>query len=143
MAQTVIPAGYRLSIDSWENDGDYRQTEIIEGLSKERVQFLIELLSLFRSESNNDGCFGNMYDPDEGEITLAVAAMRQVMDKHRDALEDDEVDYMTDVDQYFFSEMVSTYLGSSENYWSRVFDGVKVEYTPTEIILEDVTDQFV
>jgi hypothetical protein len=40
----TIPAGYQVSVTSWENDGDNYRTETIPGLSKEGAQFLVDLV---------------------------------------------------------------------------------------------------
>lgn len=148
MPTTVIPAGYRLTISSWENDADYRKDVVIEGIeSKDRVKFIVALMKLFKSGSNDSKCFGNMYEPSEAEIAQAVAAVFRVLVKHQHALDEDEASILRNEDedavQDFVSDMLSFYLGSSDLYWSRVFSRIKIEHIPTEIVLEDVTGEFV
>ena len=43
MPKPIIPAGYQLSVVSWENDGDHYNTEVMNGLSEEEVKFLVEI----------------------------------------------------------------------------------------------------
>jgi hypothetical protein len=147
MTKTIIPAGYRLTIMSWENDMDACKNEILEGLTKERVEFLIELCSLFKSRSCGKSFYGNMYEPSELERNDACLAVAIVMSKHFDVLEDDEKCMLglseDDSIQDFVVEFMGDMLGYGEGYWVRVFDGAKVEYTPVEIILNDVTSQFI
>ena len=150
MKQTVIPAGYRLSITSWENDADAYGTEVLEGLTKERVEFLLELCNLFKSGSNTSGkTFGNLYEPNSTQQAKAEAAITAVMEKHKPVLTEYELEQLTVVadpaDPYSgpeYSEFVGDLLGYSENYTYRVYNGAKVEYIPHEITMEDVTSQF-
>jgi hypothetical protein len=146
MKQTVIPAGYRVTISSWENDADARQDEILEGLTKERVQYLVDLCSLFKSSSQGKQYHGNMYDPSEKEIHRACLAIVLVMNKHREALTEDELEVLNEDDLGsigdFMTDFLGELLGRSENYWVRVFDGMKIEYVPVSIILNDVTEEF-
>lgn len=148
--QTIIPAGYRVTISSWENDADNYKDVIIEGLSKERVEFVIKLCKLFRSKNQVPGCFGNMYEASEPEMAPAIAAVLSLMNEHRAALDEGELSILTDDDlkedeyelAYTVQEMVSGFLSSSEGTTFRVFDGAKVELIPHEITLEDVSAQF-
>jgi len=147
--QTTIPAGYRVTITSWENDADNYADTIHEGLSKERVEFILELCRLFRSKNRDRKCFGNMYEPSHHEALAAEAAIRVVMEKHRAVLTEDELDQLaieSDPDDEYggpeFSEFVSEYLDSGEGFLYRVYSGATVELIPHEIKMEDVTDQF-
>jgi hypothetical protein len=150
MTQTIIPAGYRLSITSWENDADAYHTEIVEGISKERVEFILELCRLFRSKNQKPGCFGNMYDDysnrSDPKRKQAYEAIAVVMEKHRPVLTECELANLDAVaseeDEPEFAEIVSNFLHYGENFVFRVYDGAKVEYIPHEIRMDDVTGQF-
>ncbi len=75
---TEIKAGYRLTVTSWENDGDNYNTKSQDGLTKEESVFLVELITLFKSRHNRHGLsrtFGNMYDPSDKEIEENYANM--------------------------------------------------------------------
>lgn len=147
----TIQAGYRVTITSWENDGDAYDTNIIEGLSKERVEFIVALCKLFYSRhSSNDTTFGNMYDPGEYELNKACKAIQAVMSNHCAVLTDEEQHLLSlDIDgddfsdSYLFTEMMADYLGrSEEDFAFRVFATMKIERIPHEIQLEDVTGKF-
>ena len=157
MTQTIIPAGYRLSVTSWENDADNHQTAVLEGLSKERVEYLLELCKLFYSGSNNGGTtFGNMYEGSADERAGACIAIAQVMEQHRDALTEDEFEMLSEVvldeedveydedtiANFGLDEIVGELLSYSECYTYRVYSNAKVEYIPHEIRMDDVTGQF-
>ena len=149
MKQTVIPAGYRVTISSWENDMDACQDEILEGLTKERVEFLVDLCGLFKSKScstKTKQYHGNMYDPSESEVEAACKAIVVVMNKHRAALTEEELEILDEDDLNrigdYAGDMLGDLLGRSDDYWVRVFDGMKIEYTAVSIILDDVTEEF-
>lgn len=155
--ETVIPAGYRVSITSWENDADHRKTKVFEGLTKERVEFLAELLPHFTSGSNNGKkTFGNMYEPSDERLAAACNRIREIMERHRAALTEDELeildesagvdleeDYASGNDAMFtFVNVAREFLGYSEDYDFRVFDYMQVEFVPHEIRMQDVTKKF-
>lgn len=152
--QTIIPAGYRLTIESWENDADNYKTKVMEGLQKPSVEFLIDFAKLFYSNNarRRPKGFGNMYEPRNGELEDFGEACRYIIDKHitKDT-EQNLLQYFWDEDNNQFYEdqhdgvMELAYeLGlSGGDFFTRVLDSFKVEYIPNEIILQDVTEQFV
>lgn len=152
MTQTIIPAGYRLSVTSWENDADNYQTTVHEGLSKERVKYILELCKLFYSKNsplkNKGVCFGNMYEPSDVQREDADDAIRAVMEKHRAVLNEDELEQLaveTDPEDEYsgpeFNYIVCEFLGYSEDYLYRVYDKATVEFIPQEIRI-DVSTEF-
>jgi hypothetical protein len=147
MKQTIIPAGYRVTIASWENDADNYKDKIHEGLSKERVEYILELCNLFKSGSNNGGkTFGNMNEYSRNardNLAKAEQAVMTVLEKHRAVLDECELANLEGPeDEMEVCEIVNEFIGSSEDYIFRVYDGAKVEYIPHEIRMEDVTSQF-
>ena len=149
MSKTIIPAGYRVTIMSWENDMDACASEILEGLTKERVEFLVDLCSLFKSASRSTKTkkyYGNMYEPSESEVNNACKVIQKVMNTHREALSEDELAALDEDDLGVINDFMGDYLGDllgrSENYWVRVFDGMKIQWVEKAITLEDVTGDF-
>jgi len=150
MTQTIIPAGYRVTITSWENDGDHYENTVHEGLTKERVEYILELCNLFKSDSSTGGkTFGNLYEPDRTERAEAESAITVVMEKHKPVLTKYELKQLTAVavpnEPYSgpeYGDIVRELVGYSEYYTYRVYDGAKVEFIPNEITMEDVTGQF-
>jgi hypothetical protein len=51
----AIPAGYQITIASWENDNDHWKFIPISGLTKEDVNFIIDLVYEFRYKPNTSG----------------------------------------------------------------------------------------
>ena len=68
MSKTVlIPAGYRVEVTSWENDGDNYNTKSISGIKSESaVKFIVEICKLhkscllYTSPSPRDGLLSRM-----------------------------------------------------------------------------------
>ena len=152
--QTIIPSGYRVTITSWENDADNYKTEFMEGLQKPSVEFLIDFAKLFYSQNNYRGPkgHGNMYDPSASELNSFSEACVEVINKHinRDT-ESNLLQYFWDDynvclydDQHDGVMELAYELGlSGGDFFTRVFESAKVEYIPSEIILQDVTEEFV
>ena len=122
--ETVIPKGYRLTIDSWENDGDLSKTVIIDGLSENEINYYVEICKALK------GKLGNLYDPSEEELdeldTFAVSL----------GLKYGEMDSCDLNEQLYVMGL------SSEEFHTRMCDGFKVEYLPEKVVLQDVTDKF-
>lgn len=61
-----VPAGFSISVTSWENDGDDYRTETIHGLTKNEVNDWIKVLSLFSHAvddlGNNDYNAGQTFE---------------------------------------------------------------------------------
>ena len=73
---TIIPAGYRVTIMSWENDFDAHRTVTKSGLSFDEVKFHLELCSLLEIEQH-----GNMLDGENDEDY--IAAIADVVEKYK------------------------------------------------------------
>ncbi len=142
---TVIPPGYRLTVTSWENDGDNYRTKTVEGLSEGRLRYYVDLIKRFASSSNGGlerGFIGNLFEPNEREEQIYLKAMIEVLKTHRNEFnfEDDEaLETYADCigDQILYS------LGlTGGDFFTRVMESFKVEYVPHEIRIADVTGQF-
>lgn len=137
---SVIKAGYRITVVSWENDADNYRTITRDGLLKEEAQRDVEFLKLIAGSYNrhdtDNKVFGNLYEPRPPALEAFTDAVRQLMAKYGiEVNEEWPLDY--------FLEEVCEYTGWSEGYTTRVVDQITVEYVPTEIVIEDVTKEFV
>lgn len=146
MKLTTIPAGYRVTINSWENDGDHKRALVFAGLSEETARFYVDFAKKLYSENNRKTSgFGNMYAPSEDELEKVHNVLKSVILKHWDAfiafgytMTQDELDEaLYDV----CSEIHYTLFGASD-YHFRVLDSFKVEFIPVEIKIEDVSKRF-
>lgn len=147
--ETIIPAGYRVTVDSWENDGDAGRTITLTGLDRDAAKLYVEFARLFYSQNNHRGPkgYGNMYEPSSEMLKDAHdAAKKVILDNWKafvsvgfDMTEEDLNDesYLREVVHDLHSDL----FGMGEFYF-RVLEKVKVEHLPTEIRLNDVTGEF-
>lgn len=125
-----MKAGYLLSITSWANDGDNYKTITIDGLMEQDVVKVLEVCSLFTSYA-----FGNIYEGTEAEVSLASAAVLNVLTLNG-VVSGEEYNYAKED----CCDYIAQYLGREEGYSFRVFDTYKVYYLPEAAA--DVTLQF-
>lgn len=135
---TTIPAGYRISVTTWENDADNYRTEILEGVKKEHIPFIVAVCNLMGSNCNGNG-YGNLnsYTNNTVKINKLIEKLDELITLHPDRPK--YCDSGGAVYENLLGELGFT---GSEDFDTRVFDGIKIEYVPQQILLEDVTDQF-
>lgn len=137
---TTIPKGYRITVTTWENDGDNYKTKSVEGYTLEEAKFLIDFSKLFASKNCHNGIgIGNIYD--DMDADLACEQVAEVVAKHPVTTTSEKfVDYFSSEDGWheFGYDLGLT----GEEFYTRVLDGYKVEHIPEEIKIQDVTDQF-
>ena len=133
---TTIPAGYRLTVKSWENDGDNNQTKIIEGIQHdEDVMFYVALCKMH----DMDTPYSNLYDPRDKEIQMHNSALLELIKKFPNmTYYDKPLTTASDVRNI----MDSIGIGATEYYLTRVCDCFKIEYIKEDIVFEDITERF-
>lgn len=142
--KTIIPAGYRITCKSWENDGDNYNTKTVEGLTYHQTQFYVDLLKLLSSKHLHGIGHGNLYEPNEDECQALANDIKVVLEKHKgsDAIPDDvnfdDVDEIVD----FFCDVVGDFTGYSEHYLTRVVESIQVHLIPHPIEMALVTEEF-
>lgn len=149
MTQNTIPAGYRLTVNSWENDGDNSKTEVFTGLSKEKTQYYVDLCKLLRVYSGGKREFGNLYDPSEAKLTAFSDAVKLIVDNHPivKRLFDEYVEAADGVNvvdlypEFALDDLFEMGLTGGD-FYTRVCEQYTVEYIPNDIVIEDVTEQF-
>ncbi len=142
-----IQPGYQLHITSWENDADNYKTKIIQGLTKEDVQFYLHFLRHFYSQYSRHKDmigpgFGNMERrkcPEAESIAITTAfeafppSSPELLDSVKQSIEfwkndpEDSCDWVLELLGYWYDKY-------------RVFDSFEVYYIPAEI--QNVTDKF-
>ena len=135
------PAGYSLTIESWENDADNCKDVTIDGLKKGDVLFYLHLLKHFRSSSNGEQYYGNGEVSPETETRLIEETYAQYPPES-DELNQEVQEILTDYrdDPQFVNELLGGPWWVDCYPWTRVFDSYTVHYIPLEC--EDVTEQF-
>lgn len=144
--KTIIPAGYRITVVSWENDADNYNTEVKEGFTEDEAKFLVELFKKFSSCNNHNKGIGNLRGSDE-DMETYKSVIAEVVSRHPVASTSEKFSGCfkgpdDDGDVYYGEYLYDFGLGGTEYSLTRVCESVKVEYVPQEIILVDVTDQF-
>jgi len=129
----VIKKGYTVEIASWENDGDHYETNRMSIDSKEEAIELLKLCKeVFTSCNNGDGGIGNMNDgSSEGahDIILKYCKENPYLIKD-ETNEDNIIDIIMNINYEL--------MGSSEWYYSRVFDKGVIFYSPEDIFVEEI-----
>ena len=135
----MIPAGWRIEVTSWENDGDYYNTTILEGLDEDVARFYVELAQLF-GDSDIDAA--NAFDNEDVEWDKLIIAFKAIVAKYPNVLrkiwhQPDEAvieEHLSD-DQIEDSiqDVVCDILDSSEVVIFRVFESYKAYYFPAPV----------
>jgi hypothetical protein len=137
--KTIIQAGYRVTVTTWENDGDNYNTKTVEGLTESEAEFIVKLCKIHYSKNAYKTVkgFGNMYDPNDTEIEKYHAALQKMLDEHTG----DTPEYCDDpegMQEYGYK------LGlTGGEFYTRVCENIKVEFIPEQIEIDDVTAKFV
>jgi hypothetical protein len=138
MKTTTISFGYRLTIMSWENDGDNYVNKTTSGLGSEMAHFYVGLAQLCTIG------WGNMYQPNEQErCAFNAACVKMVREKleafklpvHWKDFDDKKIQDICDDAKHVLG-LVSC------DYFTRVTQSILVEYLPNTIVLQNVTDEF-
>ena len=137
----TIKAGYRLTVVSWENDGDHYNTVIKDGLEEVEVGHLVKLLSMLK-KAYHDGGHGNLYEPDDVELERFAKAIEALGSEVTDFLTYGQGYKETSDLTYDFMEMIYDYTGSSEGYYTRMVEFIGVEFVSEEITFLDVSASF-
>ena len=118
--ELIVSKGYTLTVSSWENDGDYSDTNEKTYENKEDAIAMARLLTNCISGIAND-------DEDHEEEIL------EYLEEHAESLGIKK----TDVEKVT-CDLVPTLLGSSDYYTFRVPETVTISYSPENIYLETV-----
>ena len=135
MPNIVIKKGFRLVVDSWENDADEPRTESMDFVNKEEALAVRDMAQeIFVSCNNGDGGIGNSQDNEDLEKTII-----NYITQNPKLAEINSVD-VEDFEEVV--EMVMEYnealMGSSEWYGSRVFDDSSLFEIPDDMILKEI-----
>ena len=143
--KTIIPAGYRLTVNSWESDCDNHSIRIVEGLTRAKVSFLVDMCKMLSNEHprNNqlsreyqgwDRRFSNIIYPTDDQIAILDAELREIKHKH-------SVNLDLDIAQIWdcLGEMG---LAGVSLHLTRVCTSWKVDYLPMQLEIDDVTSAF-
>lgn len=130
----IIKKGYTITVDSWENDGDYPSTKSINIDDEKKAKDIAKMCKrLFCSSNNDEGGIGNSFHDEDPESTI-LKYMKKNPNFFKDQSKMSDEDIIEKV-----MEINSKLLGfSNEGYYSRVVEDVKISYSPTDIKLKDI-----
>lgn len=138
----LIPAGYRVEVTSWENDGDNYNTKSISGIKSESaVKFVVDICKLHRSRSDHSipgEKFGNVWDSDGEEVNRYQAAIEELIENH---VGEFPCEYCEDFDG--LREGLIWDLGLIGDFYTRVASSIAVQFFPEDVVCEDVTSKFI
>ena len=138
---TNIPAGYQLSISTWENDYDNYKTETLNGLTSEDVQFYICFLNYFKRKGFGNETVDSETIGIEERIAITEAynqyppSSPELLERVQSSLADwkdnpnESHDWITDLIGFW-----------NDGEYYRVIEKIDVHYVPQ--VIEDVTQQF-
>lgn len=138
---TVIKAGYRLTVQTWENDADNYNSGAVEGMTRDEAVFIADFVKLFASRHcHTSRGIGNMYEPDSAERDRATERVKEVVERHLVTIQ--ASDKFTHFLNGGWHDCAYDLTLAGGEFWTRVLDSFRVEYIPEDVHLQDVTKEF-
>lgn len=169
MKTITQPAGYAITVASWENDGDYNATKTMSVATLEQARIVTSIAKLFRSywrqgSIRGETSFDNMYDASLQELHDMFRAISKIIgdyplfqelfgwddfvlpteqdfSEYDEEAEDNPVEYMHDA--VFELLTLLGLSGQQDEQHTRVAENITVRYYPEAVYAEDVTDAFI
>lgn len=143
----TIRAGYRFTVETCENDGDYYSTSVLDGLTYAEAKFLADFLGPFKKNRwAGNQYVGNVYDPNEYELEQIFKIFQEVVDRHPAVAQMWEGRVKDKFDAEAAWELYGWKLGLTghdENQYTRDLQRVLIEFVPKDIEFDDVTKAFI
>ena len=169
MKTITQPAGYAITVASWENDADFNATKTMSVTTLEQARIVTSIAKLFRSywqmgSVRGETSFDNMYNASPSELHAMFRAISKIIGEYplfqellgwedfalpteQDFSNYDELDADSPVagmhDAVF--ELLSSLglSGQQNDQYTRVAESITVRYYPEDVYAEDVTSTFV
>ena len=134
--KTLVQAkGYTITVESWENDGDYSQTKEVTVDTLEKAKALANICELAHRTKNHRNGIGNTCESRDDEKCKDLILEFFQNEENLILLDniscDDEDDYID-----IFNDWAYDLLGCSEFYLYRVCDSYEISYTPEDVYVE-------
>ena len=129
-----IKPGILMVVESWENDGDHRNTIILDGLSQDQAKLYKAVCESCVSGSYDDDKFGNMLDDkrmNDKQRERLHALVNMFPDEFNGECDDDNFNILADI--------AGDLMGYSEWYWFRVCESVKIFNVEEQIVFTSVS----
>jgi hypothetical protein len=162
----VQPAGYAITIASWENDADFNATKTLSVANLQEAQIVVAIAKLFGSYWRNktirgETSFDNLYEPSVSELTAMCQAIAKIVGVYplfqrlygwsdedfsmptEQDFNEDESDAVEELHDAVFELLASLGLsGQQEGQYTRVAESITVHYYAEPVYAEDVTSTF-
>jgi len=141
MNKKIVEKGYTLEVTSWENDGDNYKTKKITLQDKDLAITIAKMCKeLFCSCNNGEGGIGNTNEGDEDEAEETILTYLEnnnnVLHSILNYLDVKKLLYSNNDKISAIMEINRRVMGSSEYYYSRVFESCQLYYSPEDINIE-------
>ena len=132
--QKVISKGFTLSVTSWENDGDNYATEQLTFESKDLSIAVARLCrDLFKSK-NNSATKGIGNSGNSNSVHNVIVDYMKAHPELYELIENPSESDLVEVCMNYNYRL----MGSSEYYYSRVFESASLTYSPEDIYLQTI-----
>ncbi|AAQ81446.1 hypothetical protein [Aeromonas phage SW69-9] len=153
---TIIPAGYVIAIETWENDGDDYKTHFHFGCSEADTTFFALVKPLFESRHSKGNHYGNSSWSESIAVELVEILIdnpglepqfKKFLDLSADVYdkETEEFDSGFDIDDLRDNviDHISNYAVGYGSDFIRVVETIEVYYNPTEYVVPKLPLTFV
>jgi hypothetical protein len=147
--ELLYPAGYRLTIHSWENDVDNTKTNIVAGLTERQAQIMVSIAKLFKYRHNSVAGIGNMYEPNDEEMIESGHKLLETLSLQGCLINKD--DELYEVEPWLcFEELFSKETGhefyelglTSDEFFTRVAESIDVSLLEEPIYVVSANEKF-
>lgn len=144
MPNLIAQKGYTITVKSWENDGDYRQTKkfVVETLDEvKRLHLVFKHICPSKNNSKSDYAIGNTYEPSQKTCDRIINFCDDFWDfsELEKEYEGEDEEAINDIKIERMMGVVEKLLGnSSDDFYCRVGESFKVTYSPKDISYEDL-----
>lgn len=139
----LYPAGYLITVESWENDADNYNTETYHTRSEAHARAVVKFANVFKSQNNSKHGIGNMYEPDDEELDRADRTLREFYKENPAISEVSGWDPIDDENVVSWLIDFAAELGlSCGEYYTRVCSRVDAIRFPMDVYAEDLTEEF-
>lgn len=143
MKQLMHPAGYTITIESWENDGDYSATKTMYLPTEKQARTVVKFAQLFCNSyrTSDEEEFGNLYEITGSARAKLIEIVRNIYEDDEGFKEFCEGDTSDDaVYEWIYEQLNDLGLrGLQEGQFSRVVERMSVQYH-NEPVYADVID---
>jgi len=128
----VVKKGYTIEVESWENDGDNYCTRTITVDDKD---YALAVLDMCKTIFNDEDGIGNMIGDEETDEAPGIILNYL---EGCPLIKKDTIDTNILIDRVM--DINYSLMGSSEYYYSRVFENGSIVYSPEDIVLEVISE---